>query len=337
MRSLKETISKWKDNENLVVARVINTWGSSPRPVGSALIIDEELNMAGSVSGGCVEGAVLKEAKLLFNSSGSKLLSYGVTDEDAWSVGLSCGGKISVFIQLLKKDAFRDDLFDNILNNIACVWISKIEDAEEAVQFLYSEGNMDGQKNLDSSLMELAKEAMSKRISTTMEHESAKFFFHNLSRKAQMLIIGSAHITADLVHLGKYYDFETIVIDPRSTFASRTQYFDDPDDIITAYPSEVLSNYSMDQYTYAIILSHDPKIDDNALQILLNENVAYIGALGSRKTHAKRIERLKASGLSDEQIGKIAAPIGLNIKAKSPREIALSIMGQIIETKNKFL
>jgi xanthine dehydrogenase accessory factor len=151
-----------------------------------------------------------------------------------------------------------------------------------------------------------------------------------------MLIIGAAHITADLIHLSNYYGFESIVIDPREAFADKTSFDDPPSKIIKAYPSEVLEQFKLDQSTYAVILSHDPKIDDNALHILLKENVAYIGALGSKKTHAKRMERLKEAGFSESDIKRIHAPIGLSINAKTPREIALSIMGQIIEVKNQF-
>lgn len=337
MRSLKDAIQNWYDNDKLAIARVIKTWGSSPRPIGSSLILDQDLNMAGSVSGGCVEGAVIKEAKKLFEHGGGKLLNYGVTDEDAWSVGLSCGGRISVFLQIMNKNEFRNSLFDNILNNKACAWVSKIEDTNDVFQYLVTGGDEDEIDDEIKTVTEQAVQALNQRKSISVEQEKDQFFVHNLSRKAQMLIIGSAHITSDLVHLANYYDFETIVIDPRSSFSDKTQYVDPPHEIITAYPSEVLHNYTLDQYTYAIILSHDPKIDDNALHILLQKEVAYIGALGSKKTHAKRVERLKKAGYSEELIKKIAAPIGLNIKAKSPREIALSIMGQVIETKNKFL
>ena len=149
-----------------------------------------------------------------------------------------------------------------------------------------------------------------------------------------MLIIGAAHITADLVDLANTFGFESIVIDPRGTFASKTQFQTPPDVIFEKYPSEVIPDYTLDAYTYAVILSHDPKIDDNALHLLLKSHVAYIGALGSKKTHAKRIARLREAGFSDTQIDRIQAPIGLNINAKTPREIALSIMAQIIGVMN---
>ena len=152
-----------------------------------------------------------------------------------------------------------------------------------------------------------------------------------------MIIIGAAHITVDLVQLANMYGFETIVIDPRGIFSNKTQFTLPPDKIFEQYPSEVLGNYQLDAYTYAVVLSHDPKIDDNALHILLRSKVGYIGALGSRKTQAKRVARLQEAGFSEEEIGKIHSPVGVSINAKTPKEIALSIMAEVIQVKNEYL
>jgi xanthine dehydrogenase accessory factor len=152
-----------------------------------------------------------------------------------------------------------------------------------------------------------------------------------------MIIIGAAHITADLVQLAHQFDFETIVIDPRGTFAKNTSFVVKPDQIYERYPSEVLNDFQLDPYTYAVILSHDPKIDDDALQILLRKKVAYIGALGSKKNHEKRSQRLLEKGFTNEDIARIDAPIGVDIHAKGAKEIAFSIMGAVIKAKNLFL
>ena len=152
-----------------------------------------------------------------------------------------------------------------------------------------------------------------------------------------MIIIGAAHITADLVQLAHQFDFETIVIDPRATFAKNTTFAVKPDQIIEKYPSEVLKDFPLDANTYAVILSHDPKIDDDALQILLRKKVAYIGALGSKKNHEKRSQRLLEKGFTPDDIARIDAPIGLDIKASGAKEIAFSIMGAVIKAKNSFL
>lgn len=350
MRAFKEHFEHWMSLDEFVIARVIKTWGSSPRPVGSCLIIDKELNMTGSVSGGCVEGAVLKEAKQMFEDGIGKRhlgkkLDYGVSDEDAWTVGLSCGGRISVFLYLVKGSMFKTLLFNKILNNQSFVWLSRLDESSDTT----STGGLIDQilpykKEIEIREDDPRKDFFKKintcieeRKSQIVEFDGAEYFAHIFPRKAQMLIIGAAHISADLIHLAKFYEFETIVIDPRSAFADKTNFPDPPEKILKSYPSEVLSDFELDQYTYAVILSHDPKIDDNALQILLKEEVAYIGALGSKKTHAKRIARLEAAGFTGDEISRIAAPIGLSINAKTPREIALSIIGQVIEVKNQKL
>ena len=132
------------------------------------------------------------------------------------------------------------------------------------------------------------------------------------------------------------YGFETVVIDPRGIFSHKTQFTTEPDSIYDKYPAEVLPDYTLDAYTYAVVLSHDPKIDDNALHILLKSEVGYIGALGSRKTQAKRVARLEAAGFSEKEIAKIHSPVGISIKAKTPKEIAMSIMAEIILVQNEF-
>lgn len=305
MLEFKQHLRNWDTKDKIAVARVISTWGSSPRPVGSALIIDEDYNMFGSVSGGCVEGAVLKEAKRLMETGGGKTLSYGVTNEDAWSVGLSCGGKLDVYLQILEKDKFREELFKGIINNETVVWNTVIEDTDTVI-------------NSIGFISEVPDNV----------------FSHLIRRKAQMIIIGAAHISSALIHLAKFYEFETIVIDPRTTFAENVNFDVAPDRIHNDYPSEILSNYTLDLESYAVILSHDPKIDDNALEVLLKEEVAYIGALGSKRTHAKRVQRLLDSGFSKNQVDKIHAPIGMDINSRTPKEIALSIMAEIIFVKN---
>ena len=190
---------------------------------------------------------------------------------------------------------------------------------------------------MSETILEKAKEAYAKRNHELIFADDVPYFIQVFPRRSQLLIIGAAHITADLVQLAKLYDFETIVIDPRGAFAKSTQFTLPPDQLFEKSPSEVLSEFSLDAYTYAVILSHDPKIDDDALQILLRSQVAYIGALGSRKTHEKRIDRLISAGFSQEEIAKINAPIGVDINAQGAKEIALSIMGAIIKAKNTFL
>jgi len=342
MKSLLPFLKNWTtQNETFAIARVIKTWGSSPRPIGSALLVNEKMEMQGSVSGGCVEGAVAKASLAVIESGKSELLSFGVADEEAWTVGLSCGGRVEVFVERFM--AFNEKMEEQIVwkqlhncleNNKACILLTRLEEGVSFHSLVLPDGKTYGQIITD----EMAKETLrcyQERKNQVIEYEDTRYFIQIFPRKSQMLIIGAAHITTHLVELAKIYDFETIVIDPRGFFAQGTQFSVPPDHILEAYPEEVLKNYTLDAFTYAVILSHDPKIDDNALHILLKSEVGYIGALGSKRTHAKRVQRLTATGFSTTEIARIHSPVGVDINAKSPAEIALSVMGEIIKEKNK--
>ena len=344
MKELLPYLLDWTDKgHEFAVATVIQTWGSSPRPVGSTMLVSKDMEMAGSVSGGCVEGAVIREALPLIENGAAKRLAFGVADEDAWAVGLSCGGKIQVFTERFlafdsrpEEQAAWDLLKNKLENNQPCVLISRLEDGQGFHQAVLPDGSTAGQP-LGEGLKAEALRAYRERKSQHVEWEGSSYFLQVFPSRSQMLIIGAAHITADLIQLGHLYDFATIVIDPRGVFAHQSQFPQAPDQLIDKYPAEVLNDFTLDAYTYAVVLSHDPKIDDNALHILLPSDIAYIGALGSKKTHAKRVKRLQEAGFSDEAIGRIHAPIGLDINAKTPKEIALAIMGEIIKVKNAYL
>ncbi len=338
MKEFIRQMESWQHNQKKVaMARVIQTWGSSPRPVGSVMLISSDLEMAGSVSGGCVEGAVLKEAKNLFTSGESKRLAYGVSDDDAWAVGLSCGGKIQVYIQpWTSSEKVFTVLQQKLAKNEGCVFVTTLTDGICSNSLVDGNGSVFGDE-LSSVLLEKAKLAYTTRTHQTLTENSTDYFIHVFPPRSKMIIIGAAHITADLIQLGKMFDFETLVIDPRGTFAKNTTFPVPPDQLYEKYPSEVLSDIILDPYTYAVILSHDPKIDDDALKILLRSPVAYIGALGSKKNHEKRMSRLTALGFNPEEISKINAPIGLDIHAQGAKEIAFSIMGAVIKAKNSYL
>ncbi len=337
MKEYIHQIEGWlKQGKKIALARVIQTWGSSPRPVGSCMLISSDLEMAGSVSGGCVEGAVLKEAKSTFETGEGKRLTYGVTDDDAWAVGLSCGGKIQVYIQPWSLDKnLSDSLLQNLKNNLGCVMITKLGNGN-VKNSLVSDGKITGAL-IPEKIMGNAMEAYDQRTHRTVAEGDDEYFIHVFPPRSKVIIIGAAHITADLIQLAHDFNFETIVIDPRKTFARNTSFPVAPDQLFENYPSEVLQEIKLNPFTYCVILSHDPKIDDDALKVLLRSQVAYIGALGSKKNHEKRIARLKEYGFTENEMNKINAPIGIDIHAQGAKEIALSIMGAIIKAKNLYL
>ena len=337
MIDIYKEIKEWvEQKKEFALAIVVKTWGSAPRPIGSSMAISKTGEILGSVSGGCVEGDVSQNALAVLNEQKSRLVHYGVSDEEAWTVGLSCGGKIDVFIQpffSILKSGLWEKLDDAVSNNLGvCVLYSLKNEFVDPLIIDNNGSHLGNESLLNHS--SLAEKALQER--THLYDSEAAIFAHLISPKSKLIIIGAAHITVDLVDFGKQFGFEVIVIDPRGFFAENTVFRIAPDECITDWPAEVLENYNLDQFTYVVTLSHDPKIDDQALQILLRSKVAYIGALGSKRTHQKRINRLAEHGFSEVQIDQIHAPVGESINAKIPKEIALSVIAQIVKIKNQY-
>lgn len=336
MKEFLSEINNWiEQKKRFAVATVIQTWGSAPRPVGSCMLIGENMEMVGSVSGGCVEGAVVREAVEIIETRVPKVLSYGITDEEAWEVGLSCGGAIKVFVEPFlgeKEPQTWEILRGRLENNEGCVLLLNLQSATSEHILVVPKKENTSQQGLISE----AQRAFSERKTQIVETEEGAWFAQVFPSKERLIIVGAAHITVDLVHLAHYFGFETLVIDPRGIFADKTQFTTAPNQLANDWPAEILPEIVLDDYTFCVLLTHDPKIDDQALDILLKSPVAYIGALGSKKTHEKRIKRLTEKGFSESEITRIHAPIGVDIRAKSAREIALSIIAELIKVKNQY-
>ena len=314
------------EKEQFAMATVVKTWRSSPRQAGSCLVVTKSGQMIGSVSGGCVENAVVTKALKVLETGQSELVKFGIANEDAWEVGLSCGGEVWVHISPFYQADLWRNLDSSISSNTGVAVLTNISEGSHQL--------LDVSASAGDELTNLALTQYKHRANSLLSFEGADYFVHSFPPKNKMLLIGSAHITAELIDLAHAYDFETIVIDPRDTFAHKTDFQTAPDTLHVNWPQEVLGDYTLDNETYAVILSHDPKIDDEALKILLPSDVRYIGALGSRKTQAKRIDRLKGYGFTDEQINRVKGPIGLNIGAMTAKEIALSVIAEVVNVKN---
>ncbi|MDX2305902.1 MAG: XdhC family protein [Microscillaceae bacterium] len=337
-------IENWlKAGKKFALATVIHTWRSAPRMVGSAMAIAEDMEILGSVSGGCVEGAVIKKALPIIQSGKPEVLRFGVSDEDAWSVGLSCGGAISVFVERFMAFSEQEteakiweNLHNSLMNNRSSLLISALSEAQSKHFLVYPDGQFVGE-NPGEALIQLAQKAIREHKDEVMEYDDQKYFFQNFPKKDVMVIVGAAHISQDLITLANQFNFETIVIDPRGIFAKSPGTGSVPHQLHQKWPEEVLLDMELDAHTYAVLLTHDPKIDDQALHILLRSQVAYIGALGSTRTHEKRSKRLQEAGFSEAEIARIHGPVGVDIHALRPQEIALSIMAEVIQVKNQFL
>lgn len=337
MRDYLPELDRWlAAGQPFSVATVIHTWGSAPRPVGTVMFVGPNMEMLGSVSGGCVEGAVLRASEETSAGAEGRLLRFGVSDDDAWSVGLTCGGTIEIRLEKFPgcgDPAFWQTLRKCLNDNEDCVWASRISEGAAAHYLVRPESPSDAPE----ALREHALRAWRERKSQSVELDGAHWFLRVFPRKMQMFIIGAAHASAELVHLARYFDFETVVIDPREAFSRNTHFPTPPDRIIEDYPAEVLPDFPLDEYTFAVAMAHDPKIDDQALHLLLRSRAAYIGALSSKASNERRRARLLEAGFSEEEIGRIHAPVGLPIKSRTAKEIALSIMAQVVAVKNQYL
>ena len=355
MRDIWEEQLEWLESgEPFVIARVIRTWRSAPRKSGAGMLIAKGIENAplpkvlGSVSGGCIEGAVIEEALDVLDSGKSRQLSFGVEDDLALSVGLSCGGEVALLLE--KHWAFSTDpntlkvwetLQNCISKNMPVILISPLPaesrsstENQEPLLILPEMENVGGMQNNLEEISTLAEEAYKERENRIVEIGGEEYFMQIFPRRDQLLIIGAGHISIPLVRFAKELGFLTVVIDPRTVFANLERFPVPPDKLISKWPDDVLPDFPLNVDTYAILLTHDPKIDDPALHILLKQNLPYIGVLGSSRTHAKRCARLKEAGFDTASIAKIKGPAGADIGAETAAEIALSMITEVVAAKH---
>lgn len=305
-------LETWQSqNKGIAIATVTRTWGSSPRRPGAIMAITDELQMIGSVSAGCVESAVIEEAQVVITTQCPKTLHYGVTDELALDVGLACGGEISIYLQPYPQ-ALHEEIAGYIKSEQAFSWHS-VETGSDFQQFLSSE--------------------ITKFPVTVETDDSSRRVIQKISPPLTLVIVGGNHIAIALSQLAKVMAYHLILVDPRTAFAN-TERFPQIERILTDYPRKAFPEININSSTAIAILAHDPKIDDVALELALQSSAFYVGALGGRKTQRNRRERLKQAGLSPQQIEGLHAPIGIDIGAETPEQIALSILSEIVATQN---
>jgi xanthine dehydrogenase accessory factor len=306
-----ETALAWhRAGKGAALATVVETWGSAPRRVGSQLAISGEGEIAGSVSGGCVEGAVVAEALDAIEAGKPVMLEYGVSDGDAFAVGLACGGTIRVLVEPVGSVMSEDLLADLVLAREGRVPVAYVTGLQVAPR-LERDGHAD-RFRMDRS---------------GFEADGTTFVaIHN--PPLRLIVVGAVHIAQALVPMARIAGFDPLLVDPRESFASEMRF--PGETVLHDWPDEGLRALGLDARTALVLLTHDPKLDDPALIEALRSDVVYIGALGSTRTHAARVARLQEAGLSEAEIGRIHAPIGLDIGAAGPAEIAVSILAEMI-------
>jgi len=305
--------------DTVALATVVSAWGSAPVPIGGQLVVAPDGRFEGSVSGGCVEIDVITEAQDVIARAKPKLLEFGIADEAARRVGLPCGGKIKVLVEMLRSSEC--DLLDRILaaGRSRCL---------VAVATNLETGDRSLVDPASAEAPELAAQiaAGESGIVTLADGE---VFLHIFMPAVRLVLAGATHISQVLADLASHIGYDVLIVDPRPAFASPARF--GGLSISEGWPEPSSGASMFDGRTAVVALTHASHLDDEALAAALCSNCFYVGALGSRKTHAKRLERLRAVGFADDELARIHAPVGLAIGAKGPSEIAVSILAEIVK------
>jgi len=340
MRDLLPDIDRWRAaGDQVALATVVRTWGSAPRGLGSRMALTGG-GIAGSVSGGCVEGAVVEAGRDVLATGRPRLLHFGVADETAWAVGLSCGGVIEVFVEPLDPpfyEAMRGELLAERPAALAEV-VKGPDDLLGRKLLLRQDGRVDGSiPGLDGPARDAAHAALLEGRSRCVEiagETPVAILVDAMRPSPTLVIVGGVHIAVALTPLARTLGYRTVVVDPRPAFGN-AERFPHADRIVQAWPEEALGEIGLSAATAVAVLTHDPKLDDPALRAALPSSAFYVGALGSKATQEKRRRRLLESGVTEAQLARLHAPIGLELGGRSPAEIALSVMAQIVAERNK--
>ncbi|TNF23089.1 MAG: XdhC/CoxI family protein [Rhodobacteraceae bacterium] len=311
MQGIPEIALDWhRAGKRTALATVVETWGSAPRRIGAQLVIDAEGRMEGSVSGGCVEGAVVVEALEALDDGQPRMLEFGVSDGDAFAVGLACGGTIRVLVEPVGP----------VLPEAMLADLARARAERRPVAYVVD--TITGARRLDTE-----GHAARFRMDRSGFEEDGQTFVAIHNPPLRLIVVGAVHIAQHLVPMARDIGYDPVVIDPRESFASPERFPDTR--LLHDWPDEAVAALGLDTRTALCLLTHDPKLDDPALIAALRSGVFYIGALGSTRTQGKRLERMQAAGFSQADCARIHGPIGLDIGAASPGEIALAVLAEM--------
>jgi len=327
VKEILPEVERWlEDGEPVVVATVVATRRSAPRPVGSSLAVSGSGALCGSVSGGCVESDVYDKAQEVFGSGLPQLVTYGISDDEAWSVGLPCGGEIDVFVERSDGAARLAPPEDG-----RAVLFTVLEGEEAGRKLLVVEGGVttgDG----PAALAELADEVLRGGRNRLLELDGARVFAEWYGPPPRLLVYGAVDTAEALCKATKLLGWHTIVADARARFAT-PERIPSADELIVAWPEETLAQVAPDHQTAIVVLTHDDKFDEPALIGALQTDAFYIGALGSRRNQERRRERLLEAGVDEDDLERISGPCGLDIGADTQEETAFSILTEILAVR----
>lgn len=328
MIDILPTIERWcASGSRVALATVVDVVGSAPRSPGSALAVNERGEVVGSVSGGCVEGAVYEAATLLLAGGRPHLVRYGISDDDALSVGLVCGGEIAVFIDFVDAEICAR-LSRALVEREPIALLTRVDDVFSGSKMILTAHDVsasDVAGAFDAAMVADAAACLAAGETALR----SQMFVHAFVPQAEMYIFGAVDFSRAMARVGKFLDFRVTVIDARPIFATEER-MPDADAVVVAWPDEFLRSARVDSRTAIVVLTHDLKFDIPLLEVALEGTAGYIGALGSRRTHARRMAVLRERGLPEASLARISGPIGLDIGAQTPEETAVSIAAEIV-------
>ena len=329
MRDVAPVLDSWLAGDGaLALSTVVHTWGSGPRRPGARMTIDREGRIAGSVSGGCVESSVVQVAREVIESGEPRLLRFAVSDELAWGVGLACGGSLSVFVERADRELLRQ-VREGMRRRVP-VGLAVVTSGPHLGESLALTAGSPGVG--PPALVEAAEAALASGEPVSTETARGPVFCDVILPPETLVIVGGVHIAQGLCGLAARVGYRPVICDPRPVFASAERF---PGvEIVNDWPEEGFRRIGLDASTAVATLTHDPKLDDPALATALASPAFYVGALGSRKTHERRLARLRERGVPEDALSRLAAPIGLQIGARTPDQIALAVMAEVVAVRN---
>ena len=370
MRDILNKVTKWWEaGETFGLATVVRTYRSAPRDPGAALAVSPEGEVIGSVSGGCVEGAVYELSMDVSQTGTPVLQTYGVSDDDAFAVGLTCGGILDIFVEPVNQARFPE------LGEIAAavergepvavatviggpgqvgarrvIWGRPVShhtaagqsgpDASDDGWHAGASGTLGSGARLDAAVDDDVRGMLAQGVTGIRRYgahgerrgDELSVFVNAFAPPPRMLVFGAIDFAAAVARVGKFLGYHVTVCDARQVFATRSR-FPDADEVIVEWPHRFLAGTSIDSRTVICVLTHDPKFDVPLLEVALRTPAGYIGAMGSRRTHEDRIERLREVGLTEAELARLRSPIGLDLGARTPEETAVSIAAELIQLR----
>ena len=340
---LDELVEWWRAGERVGVVTVVATWSSAPRQPGAAMLVGPDATAVGSVSGGCIEGAVYDLATQARASGAAALHRFGVSDDDAFAVGLTCGGTIEVLVEGVDRQSFPelDDVAADIRAGRPVAVATILSGPRLGAHLVVRPDAMTlgtfGSQRFDDAVRDDALGLLSQGSNGVLHYgpdgerrgDDVAVFVASYAPKPRLIVFGAIDFAAAVARVGSFLGYRVTVCDARPIFATAKR-FPDADEVVIEWPHRYLARADVDERTVVCVLTHDPKFDVPLLEVALRLPLAYVGAMGSRKTNADRLDQLRARGLSEQELSRLHAPIGLDLGARTPEETAVSVAAEII-------